>query len=73
MPSSQPMQKAGNAFFHLGTWDDETRKHEALDWMENYTRNLVDARYWEEPAENYHVRLSFPLPCLVFSITVTLH
>jgi hypothetical protein len=25
------------AFIHTGTWDDETRKHECMKWMQVYS------------------------------------
>lgn len=47
------------AYVHFGTWDDTTRAHPAMKWMEEYTRRQVDDRRWDEPARNYHV--GFPL------------
>ncbi|ETI29505.1 hypothetical protein G647_01958 [Cladophialophora carrionii CBS 160.54] len=34
------------AFIHVGTWDDETRKHPAMKWMEDYTRNFNKRADW---------------------------
>lgn len=34
------------AFIHNGDWNEETRKHPAMKWMERYTREQVDARTW---------------------------
>ncbi|KAK4961937.1 hypothetical protein LTR10_002430 [Elasticomyces elasticus] len=38
------------AFIYAGTWDETTRKHPAMKWMEHYTKNVVDARKFDEPA-----------------------
>ena len=35
------------AFVHTGTWDETTRKHPAMKWMERYTRNVVDTRKFD--------------------------
>jgi hypothetical protein len=34
------------AFIHVGTWDDETRKHPAMKWMEDYTLNFNKRGDW---------------------------
>ncbi|OQU95184.1 hypothetical protein CLAIMM_01428 [Cladophialophora immunda] len=36
------------AFVHLGTWDDETRKHPAMKWMEEYTINFNKREDWSQ-------------------------
>lgn len=53
------MSSKSRAYVHFGTWDDETRAHPAMKWMEDYTRHQVDEHRWDEPAGNYHVRLPF--------------
>lgn len=41
------------AFIHSGSWDEETRQHEAMAWMEKYTY-AVDAKAWNsEPFSNW--------------------
>ncbi|KAF2132492.1 hypothetical protein P153DRAFT_393472 [Dothidotthia symphoricarpi CBS 119687] len=41
------------AFVHYGGWDDETRTHECVKWMEEYT-NAIDAKAWDkEPYSNW--------------------
>jgi len=42
-------------FIHTGTWDDQTRAHPAMAWMESYTRS-VDNRSWTTgtPASEWH-------------------
>jgi len=41
------------AFIHSGPWDDETRKHPAMKWMEHYTKNIVDERkFMSESADS---------------------
>ncbi|KAF3037728.1 hypothetical protein E8E11_005283 [Didymella keratinophila] len=40
------------AFVHYGTWDDETRAHPAMKWMEQYT-NQVDAKAADEVKNNW--------------------
>ena len=34
------------AFIHYGTWDDETRQHPAMKWMEDYTKNTNNRADW---------------------------
>ncbi|KAK7184177.1 hypothetical protein DPSP01_001189 [Paraphaeosphaeria sporulosa] len=36
------------AFVHAGTWDDETRKHPAMKWMENFTRTFNKREEWDK-------------------------
>lgn len=33
------------AFIHAGSWNDETRKHPAMKWMEDYTHRFDDGAY----------------------------
>ncbi|KAF2032774.1 hypothetical protein EK21DRAFT_109519 [Setomelanomma holmii] len=41
------------AFVHYGDWDDETRTHPAMKWMEQYT-HAVDRKVWnDEPSSNW--------------------
>jgi hypothetical protein len=46
-----------NAFVHTGDWDDETRKHPAMKWMEQYTRTQIDERAFMKGASpnEWHV------------------
>ena len=39
------------AFIHNGDWNEETRKHPAMKWMERYTREQIDARTWASGAD----------------------
>ncbi|GAB7333509.1 hypothetical protein MBLNU13_g05094t3 [Cladosporium sp. NU13] len=39
------------AFIHSGDWDEETRKHPAMKWMERYTREQIDVRTWANGAD----------------------
>jgi hypothetical protein len=39
------------AFIHNGDWNEETRKHPAMKWMERYTREQIDARAWASGAD----------------------
>ncbi|KAF1925030.1 uncharacterized protein M421DRAFT_8291 [Didymella exigua CBS 183.55] len=39
------------AFVHYGTWDDETRSHPAMKWMEHYT-NQFDAKAVDDVKNN---------------------
>ena len=48
------------AYVHFGTWDDTTRGHPTMKWMEHYTRHIIDEARWDEPATNYHVRSPTP-------------
>lgn len=41
---SYPTQQA---FIHVGPWDDETRSHPAMKWMEHYTTDIIDARKFD--------------------------
>jgi len=41
-------------FVHYGGWDDETRKHPAMKWMEDYTINCIDARAFSLPSSAWH-------------------
>lgn len=47
--SSLPTKEA---FIHTGSWDDETRQHPAMKWMEQYTRDVIDGRAWDISAED---------------------
>ncbi|KAJ4368431.1 hypothetical protein N0V83_006788 [Neocucurbitaria cava] len=41
------------AYVHYGTWDDKSRQHEYMKWMEQYT-NAVDRKAWDtEPSSNW--------------------
>ena len=35
------------AYIHIGDWDAETASHPAMKFMENFTRQAIDARGWE--------------------------
>ncbi|KAH7392327.1 hypothetical protein DE146DRAFT_790847 [Phaeosphaeria sp. MPI-PUGE-AT-0046c] len=42
------------AFIHVGTWDDRTRAHPVMKWMENYTVEIVDKKVWnDKPSDDY--------------------
>jgi hypothetical protein len=41
------------AFVHIGNWDEETRKHPAMKWMEAYT-NFVDQRNFDKLYSEWH-------------------
>ncbi|KAK5685444.1 hypothetical protein LTS10_003522 [Elasticomyces elasticus] len=49
------------AFIYAGTWDETTRKHPAMKWMEHYTKNVVDARRFDEPATSVGHTLDWTL------------
>ncbi|KAF9730633.1 hypothetical protein PMIN01_11502 [Paraphaeosphaeria minitans] len=36
------------AFVHVGTWDNETRKHPAMKWMEEYTLSFNKRAEWDK-------------------------
>lgn len=56
-PATMSKNTSVKASVHFGTWDDSTRAHPAMEWMEHYTRHVVDAQAWgEETAQKYHVR-----------------
>ena len=40
-------------FIHRGDWNDETRKHPAMKFMEDYTVGVIDARAWDTPVEKW--------------------
>ncbi|CAO2655021.1 Nn.00g117540.m01.CDS01 [Neocucurbitaria sp. VM-36] len=41
------------AYVHYGTWDEKSRQHECMKWMEQYT-NAVDRKAWDtEPSSNW--------------------
>lgn len=42
------------AFVHVGTWDDETRKHPAMKWMEDYTLNFNARGGWDKKSTDWH-------------------
>ena len=52
-----PSQSLSNAYIHTGTWDDSLREHPVMKWMEDYTRNIIDAQKWDVPLHEFHVRL----------------
>lgn len=41
---------------HSGDWDQETRQHPAMEFMERYTRETVDVRNWDESADKHHTK-----------------
>jgi len=41
------------AFIHTGPWDDETRKHPAMEWMEDYTKNFNARGDWDQPSSDW--------------------
>lgn len=42
------------AFIHVGTWDDKTRKHPAMKWMEDYTLNFNARGNWDQKSSDWH-------------------
>lgn len=42
------------AFIHSGTWDDVTRRHPAMKWMEDYTLNFNKRGRWEDKRNEWH-------------------
>jgi len=42
------------AYIHSGDWDEETRRHPAMKWMEDYTRNLNAHGGWDKPSSDWH-------------------
>jgi len=41
-------------YIHTGGWDDETRSHPALKFMEHFTVDILDGRKWDsEPSSFY--------------------
>ncbi|EXJ85124.1 hypothetical protein A1O3_05799 [Capronia epimyces CBS 606.96] len=42
------------AYFHIGTWDDETRRHPAMKWMEDYTKAFNAREGWDRKASDWH-------------------
>lgn len=43
-----------SAFVHYGSWDDETRTHPAMKFMEDYTTGIIDTRSWDTPVADWH-------------------
>jgi hypothetical protein len=41
------------AFVHVGTWNDETRKHPAMKWMEEYTLNFNKRGDWNQEESDW--------------------
>lgn len=41
-------------FIHQGTWDNETRAHPAMAFMEKYTVHIIDTRSWDTPVTEWH-------------------
>ncbi|KAJ4344576.1 uncharacterized protein N0V89_012320 [Didymosphaeria variabile] len=41
------------AFVHVGAWDDETRKHPAMKWMEEYTLNFNKRGDWDQEESDW--------------------
>ncbi|KIY02563.1 uncharacterized protein Z520_01028 [Fonsecaea multimorphosa CBS 102226] len=41
------------AFVHVGTWDDETRKHPAMKWMEQYTIEFNKRGDWSKEESDW--------------------
>lgn len=42
-----------SAFIHVGTWDDETRKHPAMKWMEDYTLSFNKRSDWDQKESDW--------------------
>lgn len=42
-----------SAFIHHGTWDDETRSHPAMKFMEDYTTTIIDKRAWDTTVSDW--------------------
>jgi hypothetical protein len=42
------------AFIHVGTWDDETRSHPAMKWMEDYTKAFNAREQWDQTSSDWH-------------------
>jgi len=41
------------AFIHWGTWDDETRKHPGMKWMEEYTLDFNKRADWAQDESDW--------------------
>jgi hypothetical protein len=41
------------AFIHIGTWDDETRKHPGMKWMEEFTLNFNKRGDWNKDESDW--------------------
>ena len=41
------------AFIHWGTWDDETRRHPAMKWMEDYTAFYNARSDWDQDTSDW--------------------
>lgn len=52
------------AFIHVGTWDDETRKHPAMKWMEDFTLEFNKRVDWDKDGCDWvsSPLLNFSLP-----------
>lgn len=46
--------KTQPAFLHVGTWDDESRKHPAMKWMEDYTIAFNARSNWDQKTSDWH-------------------
>jgi hypothetical protein len=42
------------AFIHFGTWDDQSRKHPAMKWMEDYTIAFNARSNWDQKSSDWH-------------------
>jgi len=42
------------AFIHVGTWDDETRRHPAMKWMQDYTEYFNSRQGWDHDSTDWH-------------------
>ena len=42
------------AFIHTGTWNDDSRKHPAMKWMEDYTIAFNARSNWGEKTSDWH-------------------
>ena len=45
-----------SALVHSGYWDDETRAHPAMKFMEEYTISFVDARNWDGSISEWYTK-----------------
>lgn len=43
-----------SVYVHTGSWDDETRSHPCMAWMEKYTTTIIDERKWDTPTGDWH-------------------
>ncbi|GIZ44971.1 hypothetical protein CKM354_000815500 [Cercospora kikuchii] len=38
-------------YVHNGSWNDTSRKHPAMGWLETYTKTAIDGKLFDKPAE----------------------